>query len=188
MMSSTGPSFKQVTRNLDAFAITGDLFELSQASDGLRRLGSWTGDPPRANAEKHRARRAEILRLWLRLSQMIDTVLDPSFNPRDQALFNVPAPVEPWEDRPGLDFSDIKDPVLREVWRRAVEENDRKGAYWIFQWNLRRYDAESEEALESFLRWWFNATPEDREELDVAIRRAIWNPARVERLLRMVPR
>jgi hypothetical protein len=184
MMGDAGPSIVQVTRDLDELERKKSFDALYRARRGLGPLGSWEGDPPRAHPQKHRARREELLRLWLRMFRLIDAAVDPSFNPKDMAKLNVLPPV----DYPVNQMSDIKDPVLRAEYERAVAENERKGKYWIFQTQLRKYGAEFEPDLGDFMRAWFSSMPADQEELEAAIRGTITNPERVERLLRMVPR
>jgi hypothetical protein len=116
--------------------------------------------------------------------RLIDAALDPSFDPKDVAQNNVWPPV----DHPVYQMSDIEDPALRAAYEQAVAENDRKGQRWMFQTMLRRYDAEFEPDLGWFMRAWWSPTPEDQEALAAAIRADLVNPARVARLLQMVPR
>jgi hypothetical protein len=184
MMADAGASIVQVRRDLDELDREKSYDALGRAWHGLGLLSSFSGDPPRAYPQKHRARREELLRLWLRMFRLIDAALDPSFNPKDGPKHNVHPPV----DYPVNQMSDIKDPVLRAEYERAIAENDRKGTYWMFQLRLRKYDAESEPDLGWFMHAWFSNTPEDQGELEAAIRGTIKSPERVERLLRMVPR
>jgi len=181
--SDGGSSFFGVDEQLDIFEHGRSINALYHAHSTLGLLSSFVREKPCLRPHAHRARRKELIRLWLRMFRLMDAAVDPKFDSRDGAHHNVFPPA----DYPVNQMSDIEDPVLRSIYERAVAENDRKGAYWILQVKLRQLDSDFEPDFAWFVSNWFSATTEDRNELENALRADISDAARIDRFLHLVP-
>ncbi len=87
--------------------------------------------PPRAYVEKSsRAVRDTKLRLWLATLQKVDATQDKSFDPNDRGFINIAPPAGRGGKQhtfiSGMSPDDIKDPEVREEYKRMIAANAAK--------------------------------------------------------------
>ena len=115
---------------------------------------------------KQRRTKADI---WLRTWQRLNTAIDPNFDFEDLPLSNVPLP--PGVPGPaGMSPSHIKDPVLRERYQQAIDENERKAAAHRIQSALHRERETYGRAMQTYLIRAYSRPPENRQELEAILK------------------
>jgi hypothetical protein len=128
--------------------------------------------------------RAECLGTWLELVALLDRSIDPGFNPNDFPSKQVEPPAIPGAPslEPGADPAQIRDPVARAAYERAIAANRAKTENYRVQTQLRRIGERVYPQSEIFIRRYYKAAPADQRELNEAVGRIIKDPDRKTRL------
>jgi hypothetical protein len=170
------PSTTKAAARIHAFQTRREAELLEEAADFLQAVVVSDGLYP----EPRRKLRAEVLELWLRLFNAIDTTLDPHFNPDDVPYVAVmPPPDGDTRYPPGVDPAMIKDPAARTEYEHRIAQNRQKAEIYSLQIKLRRLDQRLQPRLESFVQATYDKNDGDRRELEAAIQTFIVAPARV---------
>jgi hypothetical protein len=137
---------------------------------------------PRARAQL----RGECLALWLRLLDVLDRFLDPSFNPDDPPELRVePPPTRDGIEYPGMDPALIEDPRARAEYERAIAANNQKAIRYRLQIQLGRLKDLIPAGVVAFVYNSYSADAGDQTEVRTAIDNVIKNPQRKAELLRL---
>lgn len=132
--------------------------------------------------------RAECLSVWLRLLQLLDSHLDPSFDLDD--LPDSAAQPPPTSDGvlygPGADPALIDDPKARAEYERAIAAARAKASDYRLQVHLGRLNERILPRVEKFIREHYTDSPGDQKELKAAIEKVIEDPRRKASLLKLL--
>lgn len=125
----------EISVRIDAFPVSHDMNAFEQIGEDLGRVSMTSITNSIIPAEIRRA----VVVLWLKWLDKIDEMIDPRFDPKDQAMLNI-APPHAAGLRSGVDPSAIKDPALREEYENALKLNKDKAERYYIQHTLRVYN------------------------------------------------
>jgi hypothetical protein len=130
--------------------------------------------------------RAESLKLWLTLLQILDENLQSDFNPEDtpELIVQPPPNSDGTVRRPGTDPAKIDDPKTREEYEKAIVKNREKQENHRLQTQLLRLNERIPLRAEEFINSSYNSSATDQEELKSAIEKIIQKPERKAELLK----
>ncbi len=137
-------------------------------------------------AETTPAMRLATLAKWLQLLQIVDSRLDPKFDPEDVPASTAMPPGN-LGLAPGVDPAAIADPKLRAEYEREIAATRKKAVDYRMQSGLHDLDARLTPRVEAFLRDNFLWTIEDRAAAIAAIEKTIVNSDRKQALFKQVP-
>gem|GEM_PF-6243370 len=132
--------------------------------------------------------RAECLSIWLKMIQLLDTYVDPKFNPDEVLETQVQPPptskgvVFP----PGTDPNYIDDPKARNKYEKDIAVNQDKLKKYRIQIYLRQLNDSISNGAKEFILGSFNSSFSEQMEIKLAIDRIIENNVRKEDLLKLV--
>lgn len=124
--------------------------------------------------------RAEKLRLWILALTIIESNLDPSFNPDDLPETAVmPPPVDGVQYPPGADPALITDPAARAKYEKAIRAGIDKTNHYNLQVRLRRMDERATTSAWRFVtRTFSKSLQSDADEFKAAVLASKLSPAR----------
>ncbi|MEO8130080.1 MAG: hypothetical protein ABI822_23455 [Bryobacteraceae bacterium] len=187
-------SAKTMTKNeryLDQARTLAQAFESQSEPERLRDASMALANVVLAQESALQTRihlRADVLRLWLHLLNLMDHSYDPKFNPSDVPDKLVqPPPLSSGEIlRPGADPARIADPKARAKYEREIAANRAKNRNYRTQLQLHRLNERLTHQAESFIRDAYSPAPGDEKELSAAISEIIKNPERKTKLKKLV--
>lgn len=157
---------------------------LKQAYLALENVLLLEEDDPKVRGQL----RADSLYLWLRLIGLLDSSLDPNFDPDDVPEMTVQPPptskgvVYP----PGADPALIDDPKARAEYKKAVADNRAKAIRYELQTDLHRLEERVTPRAETFIRNFYTPAQGDQKELKTAVDKNIKDHKRKADLLKLL--
>jgi hypothetical protein len=108
--------------------------------------------------------RRGVARRWLSVLGRLEREIDPTFDPADVPLLNVPVPGDGLP--PGVAEEHVQDPALRQRYARAVSENRAHAARYAGQVEVRELLSRYRPVAQRFLVASYGQDPDRTKELD----------------------
>lgn len=148
-----------------------------EETENIEQLGNIIGAIQRVGDKTER------LESYVKILEIAQKLHDSKFNFKEQVFLNI-APPEETGLRAGVDPREIKDPVLREKYERALDENKLKLERARLQNTLRRSISEIQEKIKTML---INQCPDkDTDKAGKFLEQAGASPETVKKILEMV--
>lgn len=126
--------------------------------------------------------------LWLTAFNHIDTLIDPTFDLQDKKnipKINVMPPG--WTINSGASPDSIKEPALRDEYKRRIEENHKKTLKYNTQSFLQKIDADWSKMVTKEIQFLYDfGNKNDVPELTAAVEKTLTNPARKEKMKKLI--
>ncbi len=147
-------------------------------------------DVAREPDSDERARmRSDTLASWLTLLHLLDSHLDPKFDPDDVPSMSVEPPEtsDGTQYPPGADPALIDDPKARAEYEKAIAANSAKIKHYNLQTQLRRLNDRIPPRVERFIRASYTSAIDDRQELRTAFEKYVTDAKRKAGLWKILP-
>lgn len=184
MTNSNQQHLKEANTEIRAFQTDLETERLRRASISLDSISI----PLEPNPKLRTQLRLNSLQAWLQLNELIQTHLDPLFNPKDLPEVSVQPPptsagvIYP----PGADPNVIDDPNKRAAYVNAIAAGRAKADRYRLQTDLHRFGPYAEQRMEAFVHSSYSATKADESDFQSAVNKMVTDPTRKKHLLSLL--